>query len=172
MEHPVKNAVNAFMILLLLVGSSFTQEKEPNMDDFFKYLGKSYRGRMPASVLADCNWNFAALILRTDKSNKVVKVDFANEDYLHNDFKQSFDYLTGYQFPTGSLIKQRPLVFFVTVEQMGGRGCNEPTRYTPSVAAQRIFMIINDHKTREPNSIFIHKCMTFVAGGAVRKSEK
>ena len=172
MEHPVKNVINVFLILLLLVSSSFTKEKEPYMSDFFKYLGKSYRGRMPASVLADCNWNFAAIILRTDKLNNVVKVDFANEEYLQNDFKQSFDYLVGYQFPADAEMKQRPLVFFVTVEQLGGRGCNDPTKYTPSIVAQRIFMIINDHKTKEPNSIFTYKCMTVVAGGAVRKSEK
>lgn len=163
----LKTAVRGLLALLCLcVSAAFgTGHEEPDLSDFVRFVTKSYR--LPKTVLRDCKWNYAMVVVHTNRSNEVIKIDFVNTE-VSDDLKRSFDFLIGYQFSKNIRLDRRPIMFMLTVEQLGGMGCDSPERsQSPPSILQRVLINMKEQLKREPNTIIIYEPIVAVAGGRV-----
>lgn len=81
--------------------------------EFSKFFGKQFR--VSPAFRKNCEFSFFSILMQTDNSGTIKSVDFKNE--VPEDMKVYFDFLKGYQFPEKYAIKNKPVLFFITIDR-------------------------------------------------------
>jgi len=81
--------------------------------EFEKYVIKNYRATIQQR--SECKFFYASIVVQTDKSNKIIDLQFQNG--VSEDMKSSLSFLKGYEFPAKYKVDENPILFFLTVDQ-------------------------------------------------------
>ncbi|MEJ7694657.1 hypothetical protein [Daejeonella sp.] len=81
--------------------------------EFEKYVLKNYRATKQQR--SECKFIYACIVVQTDKFNKIIDLQFKND--VSGDMKSSLSFLKGYEFHEKYKIAEKPILFFLTVDQ-------------------------------------------------------
>ena len=132
-----------------MIGKSQTRE----INDFTKFVVKNYK--VPDTLKQNCDWMYAFVKLKTDKHNKIIKIDFINK--VPNGMKTGFNFLLGYQFLKSMKINEHPIVFYFSVDntEICKPKPGDFIYYYPNQVVEIITNTLWQIEKEDPKTIFI-----------------
>ena len=142
----------AFILCLLFVCGtrSFAQTDLPEFErNFYKNF------KVPGYFRTNCENYFACVIAFTDSDQKIVNVEIKNK--FPKEMSSQFDFLKGYQFPAKYSLKNRPVMFFLTIDNTNYCDGRNITVSSAVNSINEIFNIASTQLNREPETLVIYK---------------
>lgn len=114
-HHSDKNYIKklSFLVLLILFSSGTAKSQSTyGWNNFFRYVYKNFK--IPPEISEDCNFNYAVVVLKTDKQGKIRTVDIANDSKVK---AQSLTFLKSYRIGREANLRNRYVLFFLLFDQ-------------------------------------------------------
>ncbi|GAB2701638.1 hypothetical protein GCM10027037_28710 [Mucilaginibacter koreensis] len=129
------------------------QNVKPGVNEVMAYVRSKYK--TPESVRNDCHWNYAVVKIKTNQHNVITGYELLND--ASKDMYGSFRFLLSYRFSDKLNLKQRPVVFCLTVDNQKF-DCipDQATRNPPSEVVASIMSVFEAQRRKQPNTIFIY----------------
>ena len=156
---------------ILILISNLTTVAQSNSNSaffpFIKYVSSNYN--LSEVVRQDCHWHYAIVKVSTNNADIITRYEIINIDTFGDAMADGFKFLIGYRFPAKLNIRQRPVVFCLTVNNEKFDCIPEQaTQNPPSEVLGRLLAAFNVQQKKQPNTIFLYA----LSGSGVLDSSK